>query len=69
MSQIIIHYHRFNDSQESIVRVKLSAASDVIEWDVFFSRLSADEEADVTVNWRSLDINSNGVFYTDVNAY
>lgn len=69
MSQIIIHYHRFNDSQESIVRVKLSAGSDVIEWDVFFSRLSADEEADVTVNWRSLDINSNGVFYTDVNAY
>jgi len=69
MSQIIIHYRRFNDSQEWRVRVKLSAGSGVLEWDIFFSRPSSDVEADVTINWRSLDINSNGVFYTDANAY
>lgn len=49
--------------------MKLSAGSDVIEWDVFLSRLPTEEEADVTANWCSLDINSNGVFYTDANAY
>lgn len=24
---------------------------------------------DVTVNWQSLDIKNNGIFYTDANAY
>ena len=48
----------------------LAKGSEIIEFDVFFARLSLDESfgADVTINFRSSQIAHNGTFYTDANA-
>ena len=72
ISQFIIHYHHSKDTIGSIVRVKLHRDSDILDFDVFFARIPPDGPAngmDITLNWRSLDINNNGVFYTDANGY
>lgn len=54
------------------MKVKLPQNLDVLEFDIFFAHLPKDAPsngADVTVNWRSLEIANAGIFYTDANAY
>jgi hypothetical protein len=54
------------------VKVKLRKTSDQLEFDVFLARIiniAPPQGMDVTVNWRSLDIDNKGVFFTDANAY
>ena len=75
LEQMVIHYRRGNDSADdpgTIVKIKLKKTSDQLEFDVFFARLPqavAVAGMEVTINWRSMDIDNKGVFYTDTNAY
>lgn len=46
--------------------------SSQFEYDVFLARItsvSPPAGMDVTINWRALEIENKGVFYTDSNAY
>jgi hypothetical protein len=58
---------------QSIVKISLLKNADTFEFDVFFARLAPKQNMlngmEVTVNWRSLDIDNKGVFYTDTNAF
>lgn len=75
LEQMVIHYRRGNDSTDdpgTIVKIKLKKTSDQLEFDVFFARLpqtAAKNGMEVTINWRSLDIDNKGIFFTDSNAY
>lgn len=54
------------------MKVLLPAEADELEFEIFFARLDLQlykQGIDVSVNWRSVDIDNKGVFYTDANAY
>jgi hypothetical protein len=58
LSQMLIRYSH-GEEPNTIVKVKLPVSSDVLEFDVFFARIPKDgpaSGADITLNWRSLDI-------------
>ena len=64
-----INYKNQNDPM-SQVKIKVPRNSDTIEFDTFFARLSPSTFGqDVTINWRSLDYENSGEWYSDVNAY
>ncbi|CDW91487.1 glycosyl hydrolases family 38 protein [Stylonychia lemnae] len=71
MQQFVIRYQ--NEMQPpSIVKIKLFHNSDEIEFDVFLARLNKNfnsQGQDVTINWKSLDIDQNGTFFTDANSF
>lgn len=68
MQQIVVTYLD-SKSMKSILRVKLPKGSDQAEFDLFFARIpNSNSGLDVTANWRSLNINNQGVFYTDSNG-
>ena len=72
---MVIHYRKATDTPEepsTIVKIKLRKSSDNLEFDVFFARIAqvaAKNGMEVTINWRSLDFDNKGIFYTDSNAY
>lgn len=41
---------------------------DQIEFDVYLESLSLEPGVDVTVNWKTKEMDSGGVFYTDSNG-
>ena len=62
---------KFKDGQgmKTIVKVKLLRQSATVEFDIFFARIPNDQQSmDVTANWKPLNFNNEGVFYTDSNA-
>jgi hypothetical protein len=72
ISQITIYYTYPGSEPCTIVKIKLRKNSSEFEYDVFFARIATTSPPagmDVTINWRSLDIENKGVFYTDANAY
>lgn len=55
----------------SIVKIRITEDSNDYEFEVFFSRLDTEKNQgmDVTINWKNLNIQNNGTFFTDSNAY
>jgi hypothetical protein len=72
LQQLFVRYTHGESEPNSLVKIKLPQSADIIEFDVFFARFPKDAPSsgmDVTVNWRSLDIMNQGIFYSDANAY
>ena len=66
---MIIYYNNWVEPH-SHVKIKLSKEAESIEFEVFFARLNYTTFGqDVTINWKSLDLDNNDTFYTDANAY
>ena len=68
--QLLVKYLN-SQGEYTIVKIRLSAESKEVEFDVQFARLplKENEGMDVTINWRNLVDDNRGVFYTDTNAY
>ena len=68
--QLLVKYLN-SQGEYTIVKIRLSAESKEVEFDVHFARLPLkdNEGMDVTVNWSNLADDNRGVFYTDANAY
>jgi hypothetical protein len=59
MSQILLHFCYPGFDPCTLVKVKLRNSSDILEFDIFFARIAdaaPPQGMDVTVNWRSHDI-------------
>lgn len=53
----------------SILKIKLRSDDTIAEFDLHFTRIPNGMKGyDVTANWKSLDIDSKGIFYTDSNG-
>jgi hypothetical protein len=61
MSQMILHFSYPGHEPCTIVKIKLRKTSDQLEFDMFFARIAEiapPQGMDVTVNWRSHDIDN-----------
>ena len=66
-----MHFQFASDDQKQKAYVKLRYYdnSDVTEWEVNLDGLPDDGQGrEMTVNWKSYDINNKDTFYTDSNA-
>ncbi|CDW89891.1 glycosyl hydrolases family 38 protein [Stylonychia lemnae] len=72
VERIIINFKQLNGE---ISQIKISLdndETDELEFDVFMARIDRKEFSkgkEVTINWRSIDIDNQGIFYTDANSY
>eukprot|EP00347_Sterkiella_histriomuscorum_P019319 403342106 len=70
LQQLVLRY-KHSDNSKTIVKIKLAQNSDEFEFDVHFGRIKAElfkYGADITINWKSLDIAHEETFYTDANS-
>lgn len=66
---LVINYKNKNEPH-STVKIILKKEKPDIEFDVFFMRFPMEGNGkDVTINWRDLNIKTEGIFYTDANAH
>ncbi len=74
LQQLILTY-KSTIEPHTIVKILLPHNADELEFEIFFSRLDltlykqGGGGIDVTVNWRSNEIDNKGIFYTDANAF
>lgn len=71
-SPVVSEFHlTFSESQgqQACVRVRVGKQYPVSSWEVILSSIPDDQKGmEVTVNWKSFDIDNNEIFYTDSNA-
>lgn len=59
-------------NETSLVKITLHEDSELIQFDVFFARLDStlnNHGMDVTINWKNLAVDNEGVFFTDANSF
>lgn len=66
---IVVNYMN-KDEAHSTVKIIMHKDKPELEFDVFFMRFPMDGQGkDVTINWRDLNLKTEGIFYTDANAH